>query len=148
MSQATLAGMDIMQSDIDALMNLDDDVLSDVDKAWPQTLADMVDILRATALDRGKSETEAMLEARRTIMVLAHYFGGQVIYLPRNEKLRLALRNQQIWYEFKGRNIQALAKKHKLTETMIYGILKEQRKQMIMQKQRSMFPSAAPVKKG
>jgi len=89
-----------------------------------------------------------MLEARRTIMLLAHYFGGQVIYLPRNEKLRLALRNQQIWYEFNGHNIQSLAKKHKLTETMIYGILKAQRKLMVMKKQRAMFQGVAPAKKG
>jgi len=130
---------DAMQADAPEILGRMDDVADDP-RVWPKSLAELVDVLVADAIERGIDEAQAIKESRRTIMLIAHYRGGVAMYLPRNEKLRMALRDQQIWLEFKGDNIQQLADKHGLTATMIYGILKYQRKLTIARKQVNLFP--------
>lgn len=96
---------------------------------WPKQLADMVDVLAEHFQRRRKMPGEAAAEeATQVVTVLAHYFGGRLTYLPRDEKLRTAMRDNLIWLAFNGRNVQALAHQHQLTEAQIYNIIKKQRK--------------------
>ncbi|MDQ7002628.1 MAG: Mor transcription activator family protein [Ghiorsea sp.] len=136
---------DAMEADVaDIINHMDDDSVADEKRAWPSTLAEAIDVLTADAKERGLDDKQALKEARRTILLLSNYWGGRMLYLPRNEKLRLALRDNQIWLEFKGDNVQALADKHKLTSTMIYIILKAQRRLTLSRKQKNLFPNEAP----
>lgn len=95
---------------------------------WPKLLADMVDVM-ADHFQRRRNlpEEEAAAEATQVITVIAHYFGGRLTYIPKDEKLQLALRDNLIWREFNGRNVPELAGRHKLTEAQIYNVIKEQR---------------------
>lgn len=114
----------------DILAHLDD-VNQDDPRAWPQTLADLVDVftdhLHRKPLTDAKTEDTARRAAQELIVVLANYFGGRQVYLPRDEKLRLALRDNQIWRDFNGTNIGALEKRWKLTRQQIYNIIAKQR---------------------
>jgi len=130
-----------MQADIsDVLEHMSDSDAEKEKSAWPSTLAEAVDVLAADGEKRGLSAESAVKEAKRTVILLAQYWGGRPIYMPKNDKLRIALRDSQIWLEFKGDNIEALAKKHALTTTMIYIILKKQRALTIARKQKVLFP--------
>ncbi|MDH5785349.1 MAG: hypothetical protein OEZ16_07040 [Chromatiales bacterium] len=107
---------------------------------WPKLLADMIDVLAEHFQRRRKmSAEEASAEATQVITVIAHYFGGRLTYLPKDEKLRLALRDNQIWLEFNGRNVPALAQKYDLTEVQVYNIIREQRGMHVARVQGDMF---------
>lgn len=94
---------------------------------WPRTLAELVDVYVDHFRRRGHEGPAALAEAQAAIIVLAHHFGGRMVYIPRDDKLRLALRDARIWREHNGRNVQELAERHGLTSSQIYGILREQR---------------------
>lgn len=99
------------------------------DRIWPRTLSDMVDVLADHMTDRkGLAEDLAMREAQDVIMVIAHYLGGRQIYLPRTDRLRLALRDAVIYRCFDGANHRELAERHGLTPARIYSIIAGQRK--------------------
>lgn len=95
--------------------------------AWPRTLAELVDVYVNHFLRLGRDRTAALAEAQAVIIVLAHHFGGRVVYIPRDDKLRLALRDARIWREHDGRNVRQLADHYELTTAQIYSILREQR---------------------
>lgn len=94
---------------------------------WPRTLAELVDVYVDHFLRLGRDQAAALSEAQAVVIVMAHHFGGRMVYIPRDDKLRLALRDARIWREHNGRNVQELAERHGLTAAQIYGILREQR---------------------
>lgn len=107
---------------------------------WPKQLADMVDVLADHYQRRRKmSGGDAAAEATQVITVLAHYFGGRLTYIPKDEKLQLALRDNLIWLEYNYRNVPQLAHKHKLTEAQVYNIIREQRALHVAKVQPDMF---------
>ena len=98
------------------------------DHAWPQTLADLVDIMEDHLVRNCENEqVQARRLARELAVVLAKYFGGQPIYIPKGKQLTLAIRDTQIWHEFRGKNINELARRYQLTHMRIYDIVKKQR---------------------
>jgi Mor family transcriptional regulator len=129
---------DPMAADIgDLLENIDD--VADDPRIWPKSLAELVDVLADDHKEQGMDEDDAFAAARRSIALISHYWGGRMTYLPRNDKLRTALRDNQIYRAFNGNNITALAIKHGLTDMQIYNIIKHQRKLTLKRKQREMF---------
>lgn len=93
---------------------------------WPEQLAALVDLLVALYRRRGRSEAEAMEEARHVVLAQAMYLGGKPMYLAKGDALEAALRHAQIWHEFNGRNAYALADKHRLTLRQVQNIIAEQ----------------------
>jgi len=132
---------DPVSAGVDELLEHVDEVADDP-RAWPGTLAELVDVLADDAMDRGLKEDKAFAEARRTITIVANYLGGRMTYIPRNDKLRTALRDNQIWRQFRGDNITALAVKHGLTDMQVYNIIAHQRKLTVKRKQRPLFPDS------
>lgn len=119
---------DPLDANIDDILSRLDDVDRDDSRAWPQTLADLVDVFTDHLQRRkGHSNEAARVEAQDLIVVLANYFGGRQVYLPRDEKLRLALRDNLIWRDFDGRNIDVLKNHWRLTRQQIYNIIARQR---------------------
>lgn len=129
---------DAMQADIGDLLEHIDEVKDDP-RAWPKMLAELVDVIADDAIHRGRDEETAFAEARRAVALLANYAGGRMIYLPRNDKLRIALRDNQIYRQFRGDNITALAITHGLTDMQVYNIIASQRKLTMKRKQRPLF---------
>lgn len=127
-AQAQQQLFDPMDADVESILAHLDEVDRDDPRVWPQTLADLVDVL-TDHLERrkGTSLERARRDAQELIVVLANYFGGRQVYLPRDEKLRLALRDNQIWYDFDGRNIDVLGHRFRLTRQQVYTIIARQR---------------------
>ncbi|MBI2313562.1 MAG: transcriptional regulator [Betaproteobacteria bacterium] len=137
--QAELA-LDPLAADMAELLAREPAADEAIDEArWPGTLAELVDVVTEHLARRGASLTAARAEAQALILLIAHHFGGQRVYLPRDTRLRLALRDNLIWQEFSGRNVPELARRFGLTETQIYNILKEQRLLTTARRQRRLF---------
>lgn len=94
---------------------------------WPSTLAELVDVLRATFQRRGRSEAEAITEAQQAALSIGEYLGGRQIYLPRGDRLRDWLRDRALYLEYNGTNKGALAARHGITERRVEQIAAEQR---------------------
>jgi len=96
-----------------------------VEHAWPQTLADLVDVLSAAAADEGIDSDRVPALARKMVAAIAHYLGGQPIYLARGELLKRALQCTAIWQEWDGRREtkQRLAKKYDMSVRAIEKII-------------------------
>jgi Mor family transcriptional regulator len=97
-------------------------------RVWPRALAELVDVFADYFLHKpGLDASSALAQAQGVVVVLANHFGGRMMYVPRDDKLRIALRDNEIWRAHDGRNVQALAARYDLTSQQIYGILREQR---------------------
>lgn len=98
------------------------------DRHWPRAMAELVDVFTAAAVrEEIAVGDEAQALARWAVLTLGNHFGGRQTYLPKGESLRSAMRDQQIWQEFNGRNQDELARKFDLTVIRVYQILSEQR---------------------
>ncbi len=69
---------------------------------WPKTLVELIEFLGHEA-ERQRmfdSREQAFVVARWVVLSLGQYFGGRQFYLPKGDKLALAIRDHQIWSEF------------------------------------------------
>ncbi|AXF76830.1 transcriptional regulator [Erwinia tracheiphila] len=110
---------------------------------WPQLLADMVDLFCAELQRQGYDEVAARLSAGKLVGALANYYGGRAVYLPTGDALRAALRDNQLfdeWSRSRG-NVDVLAKKHTLTHSTVYAILRQQLALHRKRYQRDLFTS-------
>jgi len=109
---------------------------------WESTLTDFVDIWRGALQRREKmSPEDAGRIARQLIAETAHYRGGRAFYLPKDDRLQRALRDDRIWEDYaSGRKTHAqLATEHQLTVTAIYNIIAKQKKLRTNSIQRDLF---------
>lgn len=113
-------------SDDDSLIGRD---LGDVPETkWAPMLADMLRVLEALYLREGQGKEEAFHLATQSAAALAEYFGGRVVYLPRGDRVRNALRDAEIYRKFRGsRNVEQLAAEYGLTVIHLYKIHRDQR---------------------
>lgn len=134
---------DLLPNDPDAA-----DLLENVDERhlpegrWPQMLADFIDVLRAAYLRNGVDEADADPLARAGVLALSEYLGGRYFYLAKGDSLKAALRDDEIWREFTGRNISELAERHRVSERHVYRVLAEQRAMRKNRRQGKLFPAA------
>jgi len=120
----------------------------DIDR-WENSLSAFIDIW-AACLQR----TEAMAPedagriARALAAETAHYQGGRTFYFPKDDRLRRALRDNQIWEDhIHGRKThEQLAAEHKMTVTSVYMILARQT-QMRRKKLQPELPGIEPAEK-
>ena len=115
------------------------DQLANDDRAWPKMLADLIAINVAELKENGFEHDEAWRIAKRLIIRQSHFLGGGMVYLPRNDKLKKALRDAQMYHDFDGRNHRVLMKKYKLTQQSVYQIVAEQRKLFVDKCQGKLF---------
>ena len=113
--------------DVNAVLDhLDDDVRTA--PLWPVTLADLVDVLADHLESRkGLDFDAAMKDAQDLIVVISHYLGGRSIYLPRDDRIKRAIRDAAIYRAFDGTNHRELAHRARLTPAQIYNIIGRQR---------------------
>ena len=102
--------------------------LSQVENSyWPKMLVDTRDHIEQAFIDEGLAIDNAMNLARIAVVALSIHIGGNMMYLPRGDRLQKALRNAEIFKLFDGNNTTELAMKFKLSRQTIYDILKNQR---------------------
>ncbi|RTL55623.1 MAG: hypothetical protein EKK46_06315 [Rhodocyclaceae bacterium] len=105
------------------------DALANLSRSkWPKLLADMLDVAEAALKRETVSADLAEKLARSTVLGLAIYFGGRQIYVPVGQKLRQALRDDEIYRAFGREAVEDIAKTHGITTVRAYQINAEQRK--------------------
>ncbi len=109
------------------------------DEKWPAALATIVDVLADLWQRDGVPADEAIDRARRSALTIADYQGGRPLYLPRGERLQVALRDRQIYLLHRGNNVEALARRFGLTTRHIERIYAEQRAIQIARRQARLF---------
>ena len=93
---------------------------------WPQTLADMVDVLVAVSKRQGMDEGTAFTGARQAVAAIAHYLGGRPIYLPKGDEIKRALRDEEIYRVANRDNIDAIAQQYGFSRRAIEKIVARQ----------------------
>lgn len=98
------------------------------EQAWPIFLVELVDVIAKFYEDREDlDQNHAMEKLQAVIMKIAHYYGGRPIYIPRGDKIKMAIRNQAIFKAFNGKNHLELSLKAKITPSRIYDIINRKR---------------------
>jgi Mor family transcriptional regulator len=96
---------------------------------WEGTLREMVEIAEAKLNNEmGEGATSAEL-ARHVVFAICDTLGGSVIYLPRGDALKRAMRDAAIFQEWREKGIQPvdLVRKYRLASQTIYDIISRQR---------------------
>ncbi|HRF45103.1 MAG TPA: Mor transcription activator family protein [Candidatus Competibacteraceae bacterium] len=89
---------------------------------YPPILTDIAHLLRAR-LGQHLPDTTAETLAIACTEDLGLTFSGCQIYIPKQDAMKRAQRDQAIWRNFTGHNHAELASRYKLTVTQIYDIL-------------------------
>tara|TARA_B110000211_G_scaffold15953_1_gene16674 strand:+ start:10199 stop:10636 length:438 start_codon:yes stop_codon:yes gene_type:complete len=111
-----------------ALLRLDSLPVDDdaVKKAWPKFLRELMDVLKNELIRDGHEESDALKLAQKLVARQAQHLGGRMVYIPRDERLKLALRDMEIYDNYNGGNSRDLAERYNLTQQRICNIVKDQ----------------------
>lgn len=120
---------------ISHLGNISDDIA----EKWPPLVVEIIDLIRTVRESQGANEEEANMQALEITQHICKTLGGVQVYLPRGKKLEAAIRNNKIWLEFTGNNIDHLMHKYDMSQVRIYQIISEQRKLHIKKVQTELF---------
>ena len=134
--QSELFGESVEQLQ-DCLRKLSTEDAAEVRKRWPSNLQSLALLIEAE-LNKAKVN-EPQLIGESITLAIGHYFGGRDVYIPTDQRLKAALRDIQIWQEYRGNNVEALAIKFGLTERRIAEIIQHQRAVETQRRQRSLF---------
>jgi Mor family transcriptional regulator len=78
---------------------------SDDSRIWPFLLIELIDILAKFYEEREELDPDLSMEkVRAVILTIANCRGGRAMYIPRDDKLKLAIRDQAIFKAFNGSN--------------------------------------------
>ena len=110
---------------------------AEVRKRWPSNLQSLALLIESELAKANVSN--AQLVGESITMAIGHYFGGRDVYIPTDQRLKAALRDIQIWQEFNGQNMEALAIKFGLTQRRVAEIIQRQRSVELQRRQRSLF---------
>ncbi len=113
-----------LQDLLQQLENLPDDQRQDVVKRIPAMLQSLMALFTSELRSKGAKDPERLAE--HLVICMANYFGGMQLYIPRNDKLALELRNIRIYQQHRGGNTEQLARQYGLTAIQIYHIVREQ----------------------
>ncbi|UOO82777.1 transcriptional regulator [Uruburuella testudinis] len=67
----------------------------------------------------------AKVAAKQVSQHISKHWGGQLLYIPKNQAGILSARDAEIWQKFDGRNHAALAQEYDLSMQQIYTIVRE-----------------------
>jgi Mor family transcriptional regulator len=140
MSQASdLFGFDLSEAERKQLLDLgvDDAPTS----KWSRSLVDGIRVLEALFKRRGMEAEQAGRLAMDAVLELGEYHGGRVIYWPRGDALRTALRHAEIYRRAKAGNIEQLAIEYQLSVPQVYRVLRQQHALHMAKIQGNLFPS-------
>jgi len=96
---------------------------------WEGTLKEMVEIAEAELRAKLGERTDVPEIARFVVFAICDVMGGSVVYLPRGEALKKAMRDASIFRDWRDNNIQPsdLVRKYRLASPTIYDIIARQR---------------------
>jgi len=126
--QTDMLGLPADAADRQALADRVDDGDDVADPKWAPFLVEMIQVLESSYLRKGMAAVAAFDLARGSVLEIAAHLGGRVAYLPRGDRIRIALRDAEIYRRCNGRNHEALAIEHAMSTIHIYRICKQQRR--------------------
>jgi len=97
---------------------------------WEGAIKEMVEIAEAELKVKLPGMPDVVPEiARSVVFAICDTMGGAVVYLPRGDGLKKAMRDAAIFRDWRDRNIQPpeLVRKYKLASPTIYDIIHRQR---------------------
>lgn len=110
----------------------------------PEIWRDMAELnfcaLRFYSLFEALADDELAGMAVNLVYQFVESFGGTQAYIPSGAKYHQAIKEAQIIKEFDGRNSRQLAKKHSLSDSRIFQIIKAD----TAKKRASRIPAASP----
>ena len=107
------------------LDHIDKVPVGDIEHDWPQSLVCLIDVMEA---ELTRQHVDLPREsARKIALCLSHYMGGRAYYFPQGVRMVNAIRDDKIYVDFNGRNIEQLRQRYKLSQPQIYTIIKQQR---------------------
>lgn len=107
---------------------------------WPQRLVELFDVLFAYHTKRrGLNEDDAARDASAQAILIADYLGGAVVYLPRGDALRKAVRDSEAYRRHNGRNTEELAREYGMTTTKFYELIAREKARRVRKMQGRLF---------
>jgi Mor family transcriptional regulator len=99
-------------------------------KAWQGTLGDIHATIAAILREQGHTAEQVSRLSGQLAMALCTTLGGRVVYLPRGESVRRAIRDVQLFTDWReqAQSIASLAAKYRLSVQTVYDIISKQRK--------------------
>lgn len=117
---------DVSPAELQQLLAADAD-LPESQRRWARMLVDLLRVIEAAHARRGLDADAAFQAAVTAVTAVAEYFGGRPLYIPRGERLLLALRDAEIYRRARAGNIEALAAEYGLNVIQIYRVIRQQR---------------------
>lgn len=100
-----------------------------VQARWEGSLRDMVEIVEAKLTAEMKPDASIAELSRHVVFAICSVMGGGLIYFPRGDALKRALRDAAIYRDWSENNvpIHELVGKYNLANQTVYDIIKKQR---------------------
>lgn len=83
----------------------------------------------------GLSESDAADLARECVHDICVEHGGKWMYVAKDDIFDLSKRDQQIFEEYNGRNMQQMVEKHRITHVRILQIVAQVKKEEVAKRQ-------------
>ncbi|MGL5668238.1 MAG: Mor transcription activator family protein [Shewanella sp.] len=125
------------------LFGFDNVTLEDVERLiedeeslrWPVVMSQIYQVLKQD-LERHNVDTKIAITLLNSI---CKEFGGVQFYLPRGCHLEAEIMNLSIWHEFKGNNVEELARKYEKSMNHIWRVIKKMRSREVKNRQQGLF---------
>jgi Mor family transcriptional regulator len=120
--------------------------MTDFRSKGPELLIDLTEHIAIALAELVSMESaKAQHVAKEVSDRMAAHWGGQNIYFPMGQSIKLSRRDRQIYDDFNGSNHSDLARKYGVSLQWIYKIVKAARKEAIAHRQGDMFSPASDV---
>ena len=94
---------------------------------WPPLLAELVSVMESAFTRDGMPAQAATDQAIAAALAVGEYLGGKLVYIPRGDRLRTALRHAKAWRLWRGDNIEEIMTFLDVCQVRAYKVLSEQR---------------------
>lgn len=118
-----------------------DEIPEESKRKWPKDLAALIDIFESALKRQGLDESQARRLAHLLLAEQAMYCGGRHIYIPKGDRLKAAIRDVELFLDWRDRSIlpDVLAKKYSISIQHVYRIINEQKAIHLKRVQPSLF---------
>lgn len=117
------------------------DISEEARRKWPRDLAALIDMYQATLIRMKYSPAESQKIAYTLLAELSTYCGGRYIYLPKSDALEKAIRDVDLFRDWRDRNLTPddLARRYKISLQHVYRVIAEQRRYHVNKIQGQLF---------
>lgn len=98
-------------------------------KRWEGSLMEMVELAEHALREALGDQDNVPLLARQVVLRICETMGGEMIYVPRGERLRVAIRDAALFRDWRAgkASIPDLVRKYRLATPTVYDIIARQR---------------------